>query len=362
MKLVIDGDFVLYKSASVAEERYCHVVHTPTGVEYEFKNKTEFKGGKKKEIGGWLKDQIDLGMDYKLEDFTIEDKQRLKPVCIDPDTFPRKEIPPLEFAKIVFNNYIKSFKSKTGFDESTDELVIYCGSGTSWRDAYSHTKQYKGNRDGQLRPLLLTKLREWAVEKWKAIHITNGLETDDMCAIESNKGYQTFKKSKLRKDKVIIVMLDKDAYGVQGFLLNPDRDEGVIEIRGLGELYINEKDDVKGYGEKWLAFQILTGDTSDHYQLSYASDKKFGAKSGYKALADCSTHKELWQAMVDVAKNLYPEPKTFTSWRGEVLTWNYLDFLQEQFTMARMLRGVSELKALPQVRDIVKRLGIETEE
>lgn len=362
MQLTVDSDIMLYKSSSVAEERYCHVTHIPTGEEFEFKNKTTFKGTKKKEVGGWLKEQIDLGKEYKLEDFVMEDKQRLKPVLIDENSFPKRTMQPLEFAKLVFKNYITSFKSKAGFVEGVDKLVMYSGSGTSWREAYSHSKKYKGNRDDAIRPLLLDKLRDWAVKEYGLIVIKDGKEADDMCAIDSYQGYEKWKKSRSNKDKVIAVSADKDAYGVQSFLLNPDNDDGVIEIKGLGELYLNEKGEVKGKGEKWLYWQILAGDTADNYKLNEQSDKSFGDKSAYEALVDCSSYKECWQAMVDVAKSLYPEPKTFTSWRGETLTWNYLDFLQEQFTMARMLRNEEELNNLPQVRNILTKLGIEYEE
>lgn len=229
-----------------------------------------------------------------------------------------------------------------------DSVKFYIGVGDHYREDKSTLMKYKGKRDKALKPLHLQALTEYLTRKYDATEVS-GIECDDRLVMEAYK----------RPDRVIIGE-DKDFYAQPVKFFNRNKpEEGVIKCTGLGELRIEgkgSKKKVRGFGRKFLYWQMCTGDTADEYKASCFSDKKFGEISGYKALLDCKTEKECWESLINVFKSLYPEPKLITGWRGDEfeIDWRYV--LNEQFQMARMLRFDGDEV---EVGSVLKGLGID---
>jgi hypothetical protein len=64
------------------------------------------------------------------------------------------------------------------------------------------------------------------------------------------------------------------------------------------------------------------------------------------------------EALVKGYKTLYPAPKKIISWRGDEITVDWLYCLQENFTLAHMLRHRGDKIV---VADLLKKLNINTE-
>ena len=88
---------------------------------------------------------------------------------------------------------------------------------------------------------------------------------------------------------------------------------------------------------------MCSGDASDNYKANCFSDTKWGDMSAYKALVDCETDEEALLAVIDVFKNLYPEPKVITGWRGNEILIDWYYVANEMFQMARMMRWVGDV-------------------
>lgn len=322
--LVFDADYIKYKAASACEKRTIKVIHTPSGREKEFKNRTEFYGRDKK--SGWLGElNRKRTSPFLLEEFEIIDVQTPEPVsnC-------------LHTVKMMIDDVCKRL--------GTNKYYGYIGKGDSFRRDRSTILEYKGNRTDSLSPVLLPEVEEYLLRN-HGMKTVVGLEADDWVVID---GYKS-------KDK-IVVSTDKDANGCEITLFNPDKFTTPEKIRGLGKLWINEKGEVDGRGRLFLYYQIASGDPVDNYKANAASDIRWGPKSAYKALAGCTTDREAWLKLKEVFQYLYPEPKVITGWRGDKIEIDYLYVLQEMLTMARMWRTPEDdVKVL----DVFNKLSIE---
>jgi hypothetical protein len=115
-----------------------------------------------------------------------------------------------------------------------------------------------------------------------------------------------------------------------------------LTIRGLGELYLDAKGEVRGHGRKFFYWQVMGEDASDNYAANSASDMIWGGKSAYKLLQPCQNDVECWQALVDGYRNLYPEKKIVKGWRGDDIEIDWLYMLQENVDLAHMKRTVDD--------------------
>jgi len=325
-QLVYDFDFIKFACACVGEKRTIRVTH-PCGIDETFKTRTVFFGKQPRYDGGWLADVNKHRKDdrkLRVCDFTIEDIQTPEPI-----------------ENVLHNTKqaIKNICTKLG----VNNYYGYVGRGDSWRVEKSTLLKYKGQRADLLRPIHLNAVEEYLV-KYHNAQIIEGLEADDAVVIDSYKN-----KSR------IVVAEDKDALGVSGiFLFNPNLFETAMYYDGLGFLE-KRGNTIEGRGRMFFYFQVLSGDATDHYKANCFSDMKWGDASAYKALVDCKTDQECWQTIVDCYKKLYPEPKTVTGWRGNeiLIDWKYV--LQENVTMAHMLRWVGDEVI---VEDVLNKLGV----
>jgi 5'-3' exonuclease len=346
IKLVFDMDFAIYAAACSAQQTKVCATHIPTGEPFTFSNRTELWGNWRTKDGGWIKEQNEeYGKAYKAEDFVVEDLQIDLGIHIATKKLDK------DVRKICENLGAKSYYG-------------YTGRGETFRNNAATVMEYKGNRKDLIRPIHLDAMKEYAMAIHNC-HLVEGVEADDMVAIDCLEGYRAWKKN--GKVKVIAIAVDKDAKQTEGWHFNPDKDyhpseEGGVKaiprlVEGLGELYLNAKGDVDGEGALWLYHQILCGDSVDNYKANSGNPSvKWGEKASYKLLKDCKKHKEAIKALATGYKTIYPEPMEIVGWRGDKIKIDWKYMLQENWTLAMMLRRKGDCVHVPTMLD---KLGIE---
>ena len=323
-----DYDFLKYEAASLAEDRSILVVHKQSGDEYKFKTRTEFYGNYRKKSGGWLAEY---------------NKTRLSPVLVDEFEITDVQVPlPLSHAYSVVNNRIETINNRLG----VSQYYGYIGKGDSFRVELSTILKYKGQRVNALKALQIEEVEHYLIKKHGA-EIVTGLESDDQCVIDCTA------------DKTLVLVgRDKDFFGTEICFFNPDMMDVPQKIKGLGKLYTNDKQEVKGWGRKFFYHQVMSQDIADNYAANSASEKRWGEKSSYNLLEECKTDKTCLEALVKGYKTLYPEKKVITGWRGNEIEIDWLYVLKENFNLARMLRWEGDVVA---VQDVLNKLKISYE-
>ena len=318
---IIDGDQIAYRCAATSETRSIRATHKENGVVRRAKNITNFRK--------WLEVQIKSGKDWVEDDFDIENVQHPKPVS---------------HLYHSITNMIDDLHVRAGCD---DVLVLIQGDG-NFRDELPLPEKYKGNRDNSIKPLYLSKAKQYIVEKFPH-ELAHNREADDLSAEHAYNGYR-------KGLKVVQVTTDKDAMQCVGWVYNWDKMHYPERLdASLGELFLDKKK-VTGWGRKFLYFQILFGDPVDHYRPNHISGKRFGEVSAYNTLKDCETDKGCWQAIYDKYKEWYPDITTYTSWTGEEIKATTLDILQMYVDCAHMRRWEDDQL---DVRKLFDRLGID---
>ena len=238
---------------------------------------------------------------------------------------------------------------------------IYIGEGETFRERtlLPEGRRYKQNREGLVRSLFLDKVKSYLVTYHDA-EIIRDIEVDDYLAM---LGYQNYKRNLTSgepstADMDIVIARDKDAMGCDGWLYNPDKKDKPIYINGFGKIWLDDKGKLRGIGRKFKYFQILFGDSVDHYAAKVTPNKTFvyGEKSIFKVLNPLTTDKECWELIVSKYKEWIPEEVTYTAWNGSKETDNWLTWLQKHFTLVHMLRFEGDN---PQVVDILNKLRVE---
>lgn len=326
MRAVIDLDYVKYSAASVGETRQIRAVHRDSGREKVFKNRTEFWGHWKKKNGGYLATlNKDRTSPFLPEDFDILDEQIAEPIenC-------------LHTAKSMVEG---ALERSGAFDH-----VAFLGKGESFRVGRSTILEYKGNRKDTLRPIHLDDVSEYLAKKFDAI-IVEGIEADDACVMAAYQDPNSF-----------IICSDKDYYGSDVCVFNINHEEeGIVDCSGFGKLWLNEKGDVRGTGLLFLLWQVASGDSSDNYAANSACYARWGDKSAFKALAECRSEAEAYEAVVRVYKKLYPSKNSVTGWRGDTLEVDWKYVLSENYDLARMLRWEGDNLT---IEDVLKDWGL----
>lgn len=323
---VIDADYIKYSAAGVGEKRSINVVHKSSGREQPFNNRTEFYGRGKKKDGGWLGElNKSRTSPFLLDEFEIIDVQTPEPI---------ENV--LHTAKSMFESCLKALE--------TTKYVGFLGKGDSFRVERSTLLKYKGQRSALLKPLYLDDVTQYLYNKFKLEFVEN-LESDDMCIIEAYK-----------KPDHVVVAVDKDMLGCPVLLYNPNQPElGIQNCNKLGSLWRNEKGEVKGIGRMFFYYQICCGDSSDNYAANCMSDLRWGDVSAYNSLQHVTTDKEAFEAIVDVFKKLYPEPKVVEGWRGNQIEVDWMYVASEMFDLARMLRWKEDVVVF---KDVLDKLGV----
>lgn len=298
--LILDGDSIAYRCSAAGEQRSVLVKHTPSGIEKSFKHRTAFKehmSAKGKEI---------------TEDYLISDVQ---------------EPEPLSFVLSTIKNHI----ARVVEEVKPSELIIFAGEENNFRKELPLPSGYKNNRKG-LRPLHLEEAKSYLRKKYGA-RKAFGYEVDDACSIAA---YDAIEEGK----EAVMYFYEKDQYQLDGVTLLYDEDSGFRyeKVPEIGSLRM-EKTAVKGLGLKFLAYQWVCSDPVDTYCAYELSNAKFGAKSAYNLLKDCSTAQEILIAVATQFKKFYPQEVDYTDCLGNEQTKDWKQIMQMYYECARMMRN-----------------------
>lgn len=312
--VALDLDQTCYVAAAGAEKRTIIATHKKSGNTKEFKNVTEFWGRQKNVVGGWLKDQ-NITREVKAkasgreftpwdrDDFEITVKQVHEPVenC-------------LHLLKIKINAILSHLGTENG-------LGVLGGDG-NFRLALPTHEIYKGNREDSVRPLLLSKTREYVQKKYGAV-VIDGIEADDYLSMLGYKGYLNYKAT--GKFSHIVASFDKDQVQVPSLLFNTQRDPDERDWKhplpwliddSMGEIWM-EKGKVKGWGKRFFGYQMLFGDSIDNIKPYQNFDVgRFGETSAFRVISPCMNDKEMWTAIIDQYKTWFPDGVEFIDHTG----------------------------------------------
>lgn len=318
----IDGDLIAFRAASAAQKRSIRAYRGDAV--RTFVTRTELKK--------WLAEDASRGL---YSDYSIEDIQTPEPVenC-------------LHTVKMM----IADIHRKSGCDEFV--IVVQGGkdSKPNFRDSIPLPRKYKGGRDGGMRPVHLSDCHNYLRNRYNAL-VAEGRESDDVIASAAWAGYVT-------GQKIVQCTIDKDANGCTGWLLNWDKMESPVLVKGLGSLYMKDGK-VKGTGRKWFYAQVLLGDSTDDYKPTDLCDAQFGDVSVFKALDPCTTDAECWNVIADCYKRWYPSPVTYPAWDGIEHTKSWWEILQMYVDCAHMQRWDGDRVNVVEVLD---KFGVEIDD
>lgn len=324
MTAIVDLDSIAYEAAWASTDRSIKVVSEKHSIEESFKTRTEFWGSKRSRDGGWL-EQYNKSNDLALtwEDFTVIDIQKSSELAHA-----------LTAVRYIVNRAVAS--------SGASRARFYMGGKDGYRLDRSTLQKYKRSREGMQKPPLLNEIKEYLAKKYKAT-ITDYIETDDAITMAAWK----------RQDR-FVVSIDKDACAQPTKVFNPDKPEnGIMDCDCFGTIWDDGKE-IRGYGRKFLYFQVLYGDDTDDYRSSVFSDLTFGKKAAFKELAPCENDKQALECIIRNMKRLYPEPKEVVGWRGDVIQIDWLYVMNEMLQMARMLRFEGDNLTAKELLDKVK--------
>lgn len=309
----IDGDIVAFRCAAANESRSIKVTHKVTQQVTEHAHRTAFK----EHIKGL----------FEVDEFEIEDVQRAEDI---------------KFAFHAMKTTIEGL-CKTC---DADEYEVCLSGATNFRDDLPLPTKYKSNRTDNIRPLQLKECREYLIKHHEA-SVSQGQEADDDLAARAYAG--------LKQGVVnIVVTQDKDANGVEGWLYNWAKMDKPILIKGLGEIHLDDKKELRGIGRKWFYAQWVKGDSIDCFKPSELSGKKFGDVACFKLLGECKTDKECVEAVYKQYKAWYPEPVTYTAWDGTEHTKDVIEIMDMYAACSHMRRFEGDVFSTKKVMDKLK--------
>jgi hypothetical protein len=293
----IDGDVIAYRAAAANERRSITATHKVTGNVSTFPHRTAFKA----QIQGA----------FEPEEFVIEDVQ-------EPEDISHA----LHSMKVSIDAICKAC--------GADSYEIYIGGPTNFRDDLPLPTRYKGSREDLMRPVQLDNCKEYLLRNKKAI-LSDGEEADDMLSQRAHTGRKT-------GQKIIACTIDKDGYGVEGWLYNWTKMSAPVLVKGLGSIEFDEKKKLRGIGRKWFYTQWVLGDPTDCYKPCEIAGKKFGETGVFNLLNGCTTDAECVQAIYNQFKKWYDKPVTYTAWDGTEYTKSCVEIMQMYADCAHMRR------------------------
>jgi len=220
MKILVDGDIIVYR-CGFAAERSLYQVTTPMQEVHEFDYK--------KEVNAFIKEYGGNESEF--------------------DIVRHRVVEPLGYALQNVKTTLSSIMERL---ESEDMIIYLTGQG-NFRDKIAKIRPYKGNRDPDHKPQYYEEIKRYLMENYHT-YIVDGAEADDALAFEQNL-FDT-----------VIVSTDKDLDQVAGMHFNWVSDE---------KYYIEPE-----FGAELLWKQVLMGDTTDNIQ----GIPKIGIKKAEKIL------------------------------------------------------------------------------
>ena len=214
--------------------------------------------------------------------------------------------------KTQVNIWIEDLKENLN---ATKTRVFLTGS-SNYRAAFF--PEYKANRRGTRKPMILGALRKHLLSMWDA-ELEEGLEADDLIGMAATNP---------ESNGAIVVSIDKDFKGGPCKLYNPDRpEEGVRDIT---------KDEADAYH----FYQTLVGDSSDNYKGCPA----YGPKKAEALLLKCSNRRETWEKILQVFDRAWLSSKhALTQARvARILRYGDYDFETEKVKLWKPQRKIKK--------------------
>jgi hypothetical protein len=340
---LIDGDFVVFKAASNEMKRYIQV--EIDGVIKKF--------GGYRELKKYLK-EIDREDEYSY----FYDK------CIRGQyNNPRALIN----AKSTIKKKIKNIADEVG----ATVVIVFMGSDGNHRDSLPLPKlqsdsiscfKYKGQRGSEWVPETLDNLKEWTRTSYYS-HWSVGRETDDDITI-------TFHRMTDKGIKAVLCAVDKD-YNQEhcgGLYIIGHHDKPTMfqdtEENRLGWLGLDrtkKPPKMKGHGDMFLAYQMITEDDADNYSAKkflkqYGTLGDFGDVAALKLLSKAKTRTELWQIVYDHFCKYLPEELDYEDCFGEVRYYcTPIYFVNLYYKCAKMMEHTSYVA---DIRELFDELGV----
>lgn len=354
--VVIDVDGIIFRVAAVAEQRTIKAINKSTMEVELLKTRTELYGRSKTKIGSgsWLANRnIErevAGLEpYTKEDWDVED---VVTTTIS-----------LDRAKSYVTSYIDSIVKHCGCIKK----LLLIGGDTNFRDDLKLPSKYKGNRDDTLKPTYLKELRDWMLPQ-DDVEVSDGIEADDVLSIYMTKGYRDYIKTGVFS--YIGGTNDKDSRHTSGLLFDWTKENNEFirpyfllipdSSKDIGEVYLN-KNGVKFYGLKGLAYQLCVSDDSDNYSCYKFFDFKrgtYGNTQFYKDFATLETAQEILEQIKTHYKTLFPNGVKYTSWCGEEMDLSWQEWLELQFKCAYMRRNYNDTMT---AEKLFKNFGVDFE-
>jgi len=150
--------------------------------------------------------------------------------------------------------------------------VFYLTGKGNFRNEVAVTAPYKGNRKTKDRPILLSVLRDYAIDMWDAV-VVEGEEADDAIATAASTAFLN--------DHPIMVSIDKDFDQVEGLHYNFVKRE---------EYFVSTDQGMKSFYK-----QILTGDTIDNI----IGVDGIGAGGAEDLIGNCRKETDMWDICED---------------------------------------------------------------
>lgn len=345
--LWVDGDSIPYFAAALQDDNYVEVTHIKSGRSMEFKNKTEFKGSSRKE--GVITQKSWLGVKnleqeakgkplFELKDFNIVQKKRLND----------SEENCMEKAKSYMKDYLDAILEQSGC--KTMKIVI--GSGLNHRYNLELPSVYKGSRQDQERPILLSKCREWVEKSYDTV-VVEGEEADDRAQREAYLGTPAVNGTS--KYTTMLCAIDKDSLGLPCLNFNYQK-KGPLWVNPNpwivsdwevdGDVGIIEMEDGKCRTTSLLhiARQICTIDSADgysmylHFPKEMHPEEKFSDAGFYKQFCLLDTPKKVLEGVVERYFITWPKGLQYTSHTGKEMDIDTMTYLEMIFTCVYMLR------------------------
>ena len=255
---IIDGDIVVYRVGFAAQDYIHSVVDQDGDVLEQFSSKME------------ANDYAEL----------MALSETIKPK-IETEILPKSHDDVEMIVDVMIKNIIVG-------SESTD-YIVYLSGDTNFRNEVAKTREYKGNRSSDTRPIHYGYIREYIADKHPTITSDN-CEADDLCAMRLYTEFKKAQKSRNKNDcEAILCSIDKDLRNIPGHHYN---------IKDKKIDWVNVKD-----ANKHFAKQLLTGDSTDNIPgISYFSDKKkrVGPKTAEKMLLESTSISDLYKDVCGV--------------------------------------------------------------
>lgn len=284
---LLDGDVLAYRCGFAAQHKEYRVFVLPEWGAL-------FTSRRKKEAEEWLEN---LKNDEDWSHAYMEEHEHTEPLEHT-----------LHTAKMIINRTLE--------DTDAEEYKIYLSGPTNFRDEVATIQEYKGNRKDARKPTHLEDIRNYLMQRHKAI-LVEGIEADDQISIDARK--INANQGRL----AVVCSVDKDLKQIPGLHYNfaTKEHDYVTEEEALVFLYT----------------QILTGDPVDHIQ----GIKGIGPKKAAKILNGAKQEEEMWERVVKayIEFDVYEAKKSLTTKEVERIA---LEKAQENAELVYILQKEGE--------------------